>query len=153
VLGKLAKYVTSSAHLSAALSNVQDLRDTGYGWLALIIETFNLSVGRRLALYHEFLAGSDDRYTDLTDGLVPRYWDDYLVLLDLDIVKKYASGFAQSYRRGHRMYIVTLLYGVMAGVLKASDKSAFRTAGKRVPFDTAFCRNPVVFFSVALTAA
>ncbi|MFI5398668.1 MAG: glycosyltransferase [Candidatus Binatia bacterium] len=143
-LGKLSKYVTGAVNLRAALTNMGRFRDTGYGWLAVILETVQLSLSKKIVIDHEFLVSCDDGYAELTDGLIPQFWDDYLLLLDHELVRAYCPDYAREYARGHDRYMVLIIYAVMAGNAKASTDRAFREAGKKVPFHLAYLRNPFV---------
>lgn len=146
ILGKLTKYVTSGAHLPRVLDNVRAFKDTGYGWLMVILEALALDDRRTVALDHECLAECDENYTQVTDGLTPRFWDDYLLLLDHRLVTEYCQAYADLYRRRHGPYIVRLIYAVLAGVMKTEATDLFRQKGKTLRFEIGYCRNPFVLF-------
>jgi glycosyltransferase involved in cell wall biosynthesis len=143
-LGKLSKYVTRAENLRAALANVGHLRDTGYGWLAVILETVQLSPSKKIVIDHEFLVSCDDGYAQITDGLVPQFWDDYLLLLDHELVRAHCPDYAREYARGHDRYMVLIIYAVIAGNVRASTDRVFRAAGKKLPFHIGYLRNPFV---------
>ena len=145
VLGKLSKYVVNTRHLKKALINVYHLSDTGYGWLAVILETIKLSDQKKIVIYHDFLSGCDDKYTELFDGLTPQFWDDYLLLLDHEIVKVSCSEYAKRYRYRHYSYMVLIIYAVLAGIIKSSNNQVFMEKGKQLPFHISYFRNPFVF--------
>jgi hypothetical protein len=145
-LGKLSKYVINARHLKNALVNVSYLRDTGYGWLAVILETISLSTSKKIVINHDFLASCDDKYTELFEELTPQFWDDYLFLLDQEIVKSNCPEYAKRYRYRHHSYMVLMIYGVMAGFTKASNNQTFQEYGKKLPFHISYIRNPLVYF-------
>ena len=144
VLGKLSKYVVNARHLRKALINVSHLKDTGYGWLAVILETINLSNHRKIVIYHDFLASCDDKYKELFDELTPQFWDDYLLLFDHEIVKLSCPKYAKRYRYRHYSYMVLNIYAVMAGIIKAANNQIFQEYGKKLPFHISYIRNPLV---------
>lgn len=145
VFGKLSKYVIHARHLKSALTNVIHLKDTGYGWLAVILETIHLSNPKKIVIDHDFLVSCDENYAQITDGLTPQFWDDYLFLLDHEIVKSNCPEYAENYRSRHAGYVVLMIYAVMAGVIKSSDKQIFETKGKCLPFHMSYFRNPFVY--------
>ncbi len=142
--GKLSKYVTRAKDLRAALINVRRLRDTGYGWLAVILETIQLSPAKKIVIDHEFLVSCDEGYAQTTDGLIPQFWDDYLLLLDHEVVRAHCADYAREYARGHDRYMVLIIYAVMAGCIKAPTDRVFREVGKKLPFHIGYLRNPFV---------
>jgi glycosyltransferase involved in cell wall biosynthesis len=144
VLGKLTKYVFSGVHLNDAVANMENRRSTGYGWLIVILEVLRLADKRTVVVDHEFLAGCDENFTRLTDGLTPRFWDDYLLVLDHPLVSRNCPGYANGYRRGHDSYIVQLIYGVLAGTIETSNVDVFEKRGRELSFDMGYCRNPFV---------
>jgi len=144
VLGKLTKQVFSAKQLRNALQNVVYSRDTGYGWLLVILEIIKLVSLPKIVIDHDFLAGSDRDFSQITDGLTPQFWEDYLLLLDHEVVKVNAPGYVQHYRYAHPVYMVKMLYMVMAEVIKSTDKRIFREQGRRLPFHFRYFRNPFV---------
>ncbi len=144
ILGKLTKYVVNGVCLTRALRNVQGLKETGYGWLALILDALWLADRKTVVVDHEFLAGCDENYARVTGALRPRFWDDYLLLLDHPMVTEHCGEYADGYRRGHGRYMVQLMYGVLAGVIKAEKTDAFEKKGRELPFDTGYFRNPFI---------
>jgi len=144
-LGKLTKYITEARNLKTVLTNTRHLRDTGYGWQYVILEALQLSSNRNVVIIHEFLASCDDQFTKLIDELTPRYWDDYLLLLDHDIVRLNCPEYVEKYKIGHFGYMVKMIYAVMAGLATTSNTKVFREYGKRLPFHITYLRNPFVF--------
>lgn len=145
VLGKLTKQVINAAQLQDALSNVLSSKDTGYGWLLVILEVIKLASLPKIVIDHDFLAGCDQDYMQITDGLTPQFWDDFLLLLDHEVVRVNCPEYVQHYRYAHPIYMVKMLYTVMAGMMKSSDKKTFREKGRRLPFYPSYFRNPFVF--------
>ena len=145
-LGKLTKQVINACQLQEALRNVFFSRDTGYGWLLAILEVIRLASVPKIVIDHDFLAGCDEDFMELTDGLTPQFWDDYLLLLDHELVRVNCPEYAQHYRYSHPTYMVKTLYGVLAGTIKSSDKKLFREKSRRLPFYPSYFRNPFVFF-------
>ena len=146
ILGKLTKHVINAAQLQDALRNMLFSRDTGYGWLLVILEVIKLASSPKIVIDHDFLAGSDQDYAQITDGLTPQFWDDYLLLLDHETVKGNCPEYAKKYRQAHPIYMVKMLYNVMAGLIKSADVNIFREKGRQLPFHTSYMRNPFVFF-------
>jgi glycosyltransferase involved in cell wall biosynthesis len=109
VLGKLTKYITNANDLQTVLINEGHLKDTGYGWQAVILEALHLSKFRKITIIHEFLASCDQHYTRLFDELTPQYWDDQLLLLDHEMVRSYCADYAERLRRGHPKYMVMMI--------------------------------------------
>lgn len=144
VLGKLTKQVFSAKQLQPALQNVFYSRDTGYGWLLVILEVIRLASSPKIVVDHEFLAGCDQDYAQLTDGLTSQFWDDQLLLLDHKIVRGNCPEYVEEHRYAHPIYMVKMLYGVMAGMIKSSDKKIFREKSRRLPFYPSYFRNPFV---------
>jgi glycosyltransferase involved in cell wall biosynthesis len=144
-LGKLSKYVISAKDLQRALNNVGHLKSTGYGWLAVILEVIHLSTSKKIVIDHEFLVSCDDNYAQVTDGLTPQFWDDYLLLLDHEIVKSNCPEYAHMYRVRHYGYMVKIIYAVLAGMIDARHVHIFQEYGKILPFHTSYLRNPFVF--------
>jgi len=145
VLGKLTKYVTEARNLKAVLANVSHVRDTGYGWQYVILEALQLSSHRTVAIIHEFLASCDEHFTKLLEEITPRYWDDYLILLDHDIVKSNCPEYVRKYKVGHFGYMVKMIYAVMAGLATTSNTAVFQEYGKKLPFHISYFKNPFVF--------
>jgi len=125
--------------------NVFFSRDTGYGWLLVILEVFRLAPSPKIVIDHEFLAGCDEDYLQITEGLTPQFWYDYLLLLDPEIVQSNCPEYAKKYRYGHYSYMVLNIYAVMAGLIRCSDHQIFQEYGKRLPFHDSYFRNPFVF--------
>jgi glycosyltransferase involved in cell wall biosynthesis len=144
VLGKVSKHVINTAHLQGALRNVLSSRDTGYGWLLVILELIKLTSSPKIVLDHDFLAGSDQDFAQITDGLTPQFWDDYLLLLDHDIVSRNCPEYADQYRYAHPVYMVKMLYSVMAGLIKVADDTVFRKKGRNLRFYPRYLRNPFI---------
>jgi len=144
-LGKLSKYVVSAGNLRNALANASHLKNTGYGWLAVILEIIQLSTSKRVVIDHDFLASCDDEFTKLFDELTPQYWDDYMLLLDHEIVKLNCPEYAREYRLRHYGYIVQAIYAVLAGVTQARNNQIFQEYGRKLPFHISYFRNPFVF--------
>ena len=144
VLGKLTKYITKAKDLQTVLINIGNLKDTGYGWQAVILEALKVSPCRNIAIIHEFLVSCDENFTKLTDGLTPQYWDDQLLLLNHEMVRSYCANYAERLRRGHPKYMVIMIYGVIAGLIETRNVPIFREYGKRLPFDLTYFRNPPV---------
>jgi glycosyltransferase involved in cell wall biosynthesis len=144
VLGKLTKYVVDGTHLPSVLRNLEGLKNTGYGWQAVILEALRLADRKTIVLDHEFLAGCDDNYAQLTDGLIPSFWDDYLLVLDHPIVRENCPEYADSYRRRHGRYMVRMIYSVLAGVIRSEKVDAFEKKGRELSFDKRYLGNPFV---------
>lgn len=145
VLGKLTKQVINARQLQDALRNVYLSRDTGYGWLLVILEVLKLAPSPKIVIDHDFLASCDEDYLQITEGLIPQFWDDYLLLLDHQIVQENCHEYAQKYKYAHYGYMVKIIYVVMAGVAKCTDYQIFQQAGKKLPFHISYFRNPFVF--------
>jgi len=145
VLGKLTKQVINARQLQDALRNVFLSRDTGYGWLLVILEVIKLSPSPKIVIDHDFLASCDEDYLQITEGLTPQFWDDYLLLLDHQIVQENCHEYAQKYKYAHYGYMVKIIYVVMARVAKCTDYQIFQQAGKKLPFHISYFRNPFVF--------
>jgi hypothetical protein len=92
-------------------------------------------------VHHEFLAGSDDDYVALTEGLTPRYWNDYLAVVDHPLPKREAPSFVRAYKRRHPRYLVTMVYSVLAGIARTSNLAPFRASGKAIAFHWTFLLN------------
>ena len=146
VLGKLTKQVFSAKQLEAALQNVFYSRDTGYGWLLVILEVIWLASSPKIVIDHDFLASCDQDYAQITEGLTPQFWEDYLLLLDHEIVKVNCPEYAQRYRYRHYSYMVQIIYAVLAGGVQSTDNQVFREKCKKLPFHISYLRNPFVFF-------
>jgi len=144
LLGKLTKQVFNATQLQDALSNVLFSKDTGYGWLLVILEVIKLTSSPKIVVDHDFLASCDQDFMQITDGLTPQYWDDYLLLLNHEVVRVNCPEYLQHYSYGHPTYMVKMLYMVMAGMIKSSDKTIFREKGRRLPFYRRYFRNPFV---------
>ena len=144
-LGKLTKQVFCAQHLQTALRNVNYSRDTGYGWLLVILEVIHLASSPKIVIGHDFLAGCDADYAQITDGLTPQFWDDYLLLLGHETVKLNCPSYAQAYRYGHYKFMVEVIYAVLAGEVRCADDRIFKERGKILPFHRSYFRNPFVF--------
>lgn len=144
VLGKLTKQVFSASQFSIALNNMSFSKNTGYGWLLVILEIIKLASQKKIIVFHEFLAGCDREYKKLTEGLTPKYWDDYLLLLNHEIVVANCSLYVMQYMRGHSRYMIIMIYEVMAGVMQSSNNKIFREYGKQIPFNVGCLRNPFI---------
>lgn len=146
VLAKMSKYIVKAENLQTALIRVNHLKDTGYGWLAVILEIMNMSEVKKVIVYHEFLARCDEDFGNLCDGFSPQFWDDYLLLLDHEIVINNCPEYARKYKYRHYPYVVEMTYGVLTGGTNCSDLSPFREHGKEIPFHTSYFRNPFAMF-------
>ena len=123
MLGKLTKQVFSANKLQSAMKNMLFSRDTGYGWLLVILEILKLEPQKKIVIFHDFLASCDGEFTELTEGLTPQYWDDYLLLMGHELVKENCHEFVQRYRYGHPIFMVKMIYGAVAGAIKVQIKS------------------------------
>ncbi len=146
VLAKMSTYVVKVEYLQNALTNVSYLKDTGYGWLAVSLEIIHLSAIKKVIVFHEFLASCDENFGNPCDGFSPQWWDDYLLLLDHEIVKNNCPEYAQNYKYWHNGYVLEMIYGILAGMTNISNLTPFREKGKEIPFHISYIRNPFVVF-------
>ena len=144
-LGKLTKQVVRASNLPETLRSVRHVKETGYGWLFVMLEVMRRAAAPKVVVDHAFLAACDEEYATLTEGLTPRFWDDYLLLLDHELVTTHCPEHADAYRYAHPIYMVKMLYGVMAGTTKTNDLEPFRAAARKLRFHGRYFRNPFIF--------